>query len=628
MTNVQAAAQANAAGTESAPKVDNAQIHDPVFVQSKWGAVAVYGHEHVSKKHLLIIQHCLALDAFNDDDSDHQVRMINLRPDGMPMRGNKSILGIADIDSGAITLNLMHLFSRAVEGAINEPVFSITACLQQEFIVTLLHEIDHLANLYPLSNERRKAVQGDEAVVKNIEEQADEWACAMIIDLAKTVDIEPPHIAEAPFWAQQMMEALATEDDDPWYKSQRWMLENGIFMHKPATEDEAAYTLHSFKHCCCHLADGRPDSPEWAIATASTETVSLAQPETVEAAVETEVGGQDVVADMVVPVTPTYVAETPQQPQPQPVPAPNLQPQFVSVRPEDVWQAHQESMSMPEDLPDDGDTSYAEYADGPTVSESEADVNIAPAPQPVMYPQAPQTVYTPQVPQAAPQQVAPQTVYTPQVPQYASLQQGSPAEVPMGDPMPVGEVKPYPNNGLSVDETKRIMVGVYTKIYNHLFTVCGRGHTFPEHNDSMHDGTPEFNIHNVHMMGIELTEDEMKVVVKMDCLDSEGKWCGGITTAAGCLLGYITKKTKLPQYKLYLNVEGNEVVRLIMPQNPAKLKPNGEYSGPAKEAQKGNAIMYVMEGDDAIADAVDPNTGAQIGKKFLMKCINGAFEGC
>ena len=168
-------------------------------------------------------------------------------------------------------------------------------------------------------------------------------------------------------------------------------------------------------------------------------------------------------------------------------------------------------------------------------------------------------------------------------------------------------VKTHPETGLTPEQTGVIARGVYFKCYTHIFSQCQRelysdvGFKYPE---------------GVSVTPIPLTDIEKTVVVKMDCLDENGKWQEGTTTANG-IRGSIMKNTKLPTYMLYINNNGVEEARMLLPQNPA-IKVNGVYKKTALKARGGTEIMYVMEGNDEIVKA-DPK------QKFKMKIIDKVF---
>ena len=175
------------------------------------------------------------------------------------------------------------------------------------------------------------------------------------------------------------------------------------------------------------------------------------------------------------------------------------------------------------------------------------------------------------------------------------------------------EVNHY--NPTSMDDQTLINViqGLYFKCYNHIFSYCG-----PTPNGFSHPS-------KVYELRLELTPEEAEAVVAMDCLDENGRWCPRLPskvqssdgTITARLLGSETKKDKLPSYKLYINANGQEVCRFLLPQNPLKQN-NGQFSKPALAAQSGSRIMYVFEGNDDIKRAT--------GRNIIGKIVDGRWE--
>jgi len=166
-----------------------------------------------------------------------------------------------------------------------------------------------------------------------------------------------------------------------------------------------------------------------------------------------------------------------------------------------------------------------------------------------------------------------------------------------------------PQTGLTPEQTRDVVFGVFNKVYNHIFANCGQ-----LQQSDLGFNNPEA----VSTMSIELTPQEKAVIVKMDCLDENGRWCPQCDTATG-LRGFIMKNTKIPAFKLYINNGGHEAIRLLMPQNPGKKGSDGGYSKPAIAARGGARIMYVMDG-------VDKAPGQ--GSVFLFKCIDNVWQAC
>lgn len=168
----------------------------------------------------------------------------------------------------------------------------------------------------------------------------------------------------------------------------------------------------------------------------------------------------------------------------------------------------------------------------------------------------------------------------------------------------------YPQHSFTKDQVSQIVIGVYYKIYQHIFSNCG-----PQVNSDVGFLRPEA----VAEMPIQLTEQEKQVVVKYDSQSEMGQPALGMRTADGLLRGSVTSKAKIPAYKLYINgVGGIEECRFVIPQNTAKMDAQGQYTKGALEARGGNAIMLIMEGNDQKA--------ASTGKKFLGKIKNGNLE--
>ncbi len=103
----------------------------------------------------------------------------------------------------------------------------------------------------------------------------------------------------------------------------------------------------------------------------------------------------------------------------------------------------------------------------------------------------------------------------------------------------------------------------------------------------------------------------------MYCQDVQARLCDKMPTSGGFLHGKLTSKIKLPVYKLYINMNGYELCRMLMPQNTAKDNGQGGLSKQALAARAGNHIMYIKEGNDNVIKAG--------GEVWRHKIINGEF---
>lgn len=520
-------------------------VHDPVLVNTVWGAVAVFGHQFVSKKDLLIVEHCLALEDFSGPDGvDHNVKSIVFRDDNRPEdTTGRPVLGNVSFDHGAIAINLFGIVASAIKDALNRPEVAILATFHRNVIHTLLHEIHHCSTLdrFPKDPEEEKVE----------EDAAEEWAKEKLFFLAKTVDLEPAHHAESSVLASQLMELLHGKEDE-WSIDQRHKLDNHIMYELPETEVHKAVTLNLFKEYMRHQSKDNTDK----VWDNDTITATAAVSQVVEQVVASS------------PATPPEVE------------LPNANALFPEVM----------------ELEYDGYEGMARDPYGNTfggMSWDEIPEQNFPA-------QA-----NPNVPLFATNQVPLNSAFP--------ISNGNPAPQAQYNqpaaPQMAADVTVYPKTGLTLEQTAAIVEGVYRKCYNHIFTNCGRrmdsdkAFDFPE---------------NVYKMGVALTEMEMRVVVKMDCLDANERFCSGMpTTAVGQLFGQVFSNTKLPAYKIYINMDGYERCRLLMPQNTAKSDGRGGLTKQALAARAGSAIMYIKEGNDNVIKAG--------GKTWLHKIVDNQF---
>ena len=574
----QNAVQANAAVQAAKQFTDVAQPepHDPIFIHTRWGAVAVFGYELVSKKDLLIMGAALNMPTF--ELMDHGVRCVVLRKDGLVRHEKEAKFGLADPNTGAFAINLMKIFSSAVTECMDDEHmrFSIQALWHHNLIETFLHETHHIHVVgWDLEARLKLEKDDDGSFREKLENDADGFAETEMLRMAKMFDIEPEHPSKSPFFGSQLMELLANDDSD-FAKDQRRKLENHILFEREAKGNEAAICLHSFKEYCSGI-EGVEDevvADEWA-------KTSIPLPDGIKTFAEAQVEEPTAVEPQ-----PTLSAEevtTTLAPEP---------PQMCATDDEEVVEEY---------FYDDEPTSWDDAA--------ECSMPFIPgAPQATAATTASQPV-TMQPPQSQPAQMTPPA--TGQPTQMAPPAGGGGGQVPV-------QQTAFPDHGIGPDKTRELVYGVFNKIYEHVFTHCGRAWAYPEEVQVAPDGG-QCCVHNVWGMPIELTPEERAVVVAVDCLNHEGQYKSYLSTENGMLRGQIAKQAKIPMYKLHINFCGDHLIRLVMPQNPNKLGPSGQPSKPAALAQQGQRIMYVIDG-------VDKKDGQ--GSNFLFKCVEGAWQAC
>jgi hypothetical protein len=517
-------------------------IHDPVFINTEWGATAVYGYHEVSKRELEILAACLMLPEFAADQNDHRVRSVVFRTDNRPINEKgEPILANATPIVGGIAINLMQTVVVAMEESLDNPKCSIKASYYRNIILSFLHEIQHISTLLDIPTDPDR--------LQEEEDLANEWAMEKLYYLAKNVNLEPAHHTESPYLCRQIMELLKEKDDD-WSQTQRRYLDNNILYSAPKNDEHDLMEFHSFKGYLHLMSGDKYDVPEWNKESASPLAAIIRAIDNTIPAMEPEL--------------PPMVA------------------QMSNPFPHEMFEIDERGGFDPNNVsytPPVLPTFPTVASDYPFVDENEGDVpNI---------------------------QVIGTVVATPVVGSPSHQYQAASAD----QAQPVVQV--YPRTGLTEAQTGEIVKALYGKIYSHIFHNCGR-----QLNNDMAFKNPE----NVYVSGIPLTEMEKRVVVKMNCLDPNGRWCPNMRTEGGLLFGSTMKNTKLPTYTLFINADGFERVRVILPQNTAKRDASGAYTKPTLLARSGSCIMYVMEGNDDVAKST--------GKKFLMKIVDGQILAC
>lgn len=493
-------------------------IHDPVLLDTVWGSVAVFGHELVSKKDLIILGECLSLPEFTIKQADHRVRSVVFRADNRPcsVETGHPILANCSFDAGAICVNLQETFRASKENALENPSVSVVASFHRNMILSFLHEIHHLAVL-----------DGTPDNIEEAETEAEEWAWARLVQLAQTVNVEPAHFSECSF-LNGKLSVLNSSDD--WSKDQYSMMDHRIM-----------YTIglngyFTFKGYIRLIDGGKESNPIWSKIIPVDSPAIISKPVCIKPVPEYRIDEQ-----VYIPVQQPAPPSTP--------PTPPVEVEYEEKYPQ-----------------------YNNYDDDDGVTYEPIQSSVQPTVQPTMQP----SVVTAQQPV-----VKPTTV------QFGST--------------------------LSAAERAKIVIGVYERCNAFIFDNCKQ---------IMNSDQAFENPEKVMSHGIQLTELERSIIVKMDCQDINGRWCPTKSTADGMLFGGVMKNTRLPYYKLFINMgAGIQKCRLLLPQNPAKLTKEGEYTFPAQQTREGNEILYINEGDDVVKKQHKDNKKSD----FYFKIVNRVF---
>ena len=237
---------------------------DPMFILTPAATIAVYGHEHVSKKVIEIFGIIMNLDDVSGGKSpaDHNVRAIMLRADNQPKDDvGKAMMAAQSFGLGTIAINLVETLRVSVLRVEENPEVSIHHIFHNNLIMDLLHEVHHMI----MKDEPTK----DEAKRKETDAMAEEWAVQTRNFLVQNYNAEPPTFREEPFLFGNIMRILeAWEKDESkkeLHRMQSHMLECHVMLTIPTDKTKGLPEdyVTSFKKVT-HLMTGENlDGAEW-----------------------------------------------------------------------------------------------------------------------------------------------------------------------------------------------------------------------------------------------------------------------------------------------------------------------------------------------------------------------------
>jgi len=526
----------------------------PVFINTPAGTVAVYGHEHISKKDLTIFATALSMEEFDLESGGHGLFSIVLRTDGKPSFKGRQQYGVCCTDCNAIVLNISHMFNKAFERAIDRnDGTSIWTFYQRCLYLTFLHELHHMVAFKDVDEVPEKDAEA--------EAEAEKWAQDTLYFMAQNYDIEPAHYSKSSFFCKQFYTMINGAENDEWVALQKKMVQDHTYYRLAADPGKHdGLFLTQFKPYL-HFISGDPtNDPKWNVKTTKNTTGGVIE-SLHDLIYEPSVGVEapttiDYLAKSIEEVNnaPAVIPATVAKANPVATPAPSMT-QYAST------QVNPELYAEVEDF---GEEYEATNSSGIPGME---DVVYSPAPAP-----QPAPAYTPVQYAPAPKQV-----------QQAPVQTATPNNLPnLGfDPKYIGDV----------------VWGVYFRMYNHIFGQCGQ---------LLNSEVPFSNPDAVFTEALQLSPEESQIIFKCDCMDENGKWHSNVPTDNGVLRGYVSSKLKMPSYKIYINFNGVEHIRLLMPQNP---NTGSKY---AIAAQRGGRIMMNINGDDKAVAAGAPKWGKKI----------------
>lgn len=216
------------------------QVNSMVTINTPTGTIAVWGHEHVSKRMLEMIEVILSNDAY-EKLVYHGIKNIVFRTDGYPKEGEKSVCANFAPDTGGIAINMVETYERAKKRSIDNPETSIMASWWLEMLLNLGHELHHAV----LWNTDRDILWNNGKALLEEEILAEKYSIHLLTKLAKECNIEPPIVTAEPWFNKQIGELLSKEDS--WTLAQRNMLHNNyMWEHIPSDTSKEVICLQTF----------------------------------------------------------------------------------------------------------------------------------------------------------------------------------------------------------------------------------------------------------------------------------------------------------------------------------------------------------------------------------------------
>jgi len=573
-----------------------------------------------------------------------------------------------------IIINLQRHFDGAVKNLqtenedINAKYLSLPAAIWYDILATILHEGFH-GIIWNTSPERAEAVKTDPVQKEEIENECNSHARAMLFDLFRDFDMEPPPINQEPFFGFRFMKFFIDHIKDggeDWAVRQNIMLETNLIYY----DEEDTDGIPTMREWLMSCADGDPEfvDERWekkpkpilnvmvnpgvmvekVLAVGATET-----PITKEVQVRQEAQVPVVVSTAMAPVS-----------------------EFVQASDDVVMASVMNSavedgvMELEMDLDEspyyddnplpNGESLMNEAMDemmAPEMAEMKAALATqqpipTPVQQPLPIPVVEGAKFCHECGQPVGEAMAPgetktACIFGNEVKLSAFGQSPAPAAVPAPEfvqagvptqPQPVTQTEfiaaagpvggatqkkftqslrnDLPNIGMNVADMKRILEEVYRRMHEHCFTKCG----FQLSGGQTGNATawhPAYAGNVLQPINIADIPGATDLIIAIDKNEpATGKTMMKHPITDGCISGKITKNEEpVPSYAIYINNNGIEQKRIFMVQKAFKTTASG-YSGPAIRAQQGNQISWVWDGADQLNGR----------RRWIYKIENGVAE--
>ena len=604
----------NSQQKEVAPGKSEGAKKDYIFLNN--GFVIVRGHHLVSQQTLAILSEVLKLDR---EGECFGVNSVVFRNDGRP----GGMLGMAYPDTHSVAINLDEIWDLSClileEG---EKHLSLTGLVWETLLMTLFHEINHIDACRV--DEFRDNMDRDH---KWADDVAEEWAKEIRTDMAKVFNIEPPAMADTPFFGVKFMELMTTKAEEEWVSNAAALTTNGIIYQDlenderittyreyvrglvdPKMEDKSWDQGYSAIDFAFNLEDGSEkviEEPKVDLKVPEVVEIAPAVVEAMEAAAGVEAAAGDTVigfdentklADIPVAtgeVGTTVVAdeETSIQPSPEMMAAAaeDEQPvQKVDLALEVAGAAGSDQQQLFTPVQAAAGTKTADEIQHAAVMEAENSGE-----------------------QAAVDAVAAEQNFTDTVelPDHILAEQAQLANAANATPQTFQPKTPLTPVNMQPAQIVAFMKDVYMRLYSNIFNKCGR-----ILNNDQPFQNPGAVLDELSLADLIQQHNAQGLIVSYESLNELKR--RAFEDFVGHVRGIVFAKSNpygLPSYVLYLNLGGVVTKRSLVPQNPAKINTNsGMLSTTALEARSGSAIAWIMSDDP--------------GNKFIAQIRNNIYQ--
>lgn len=455
--------------------------------------------------------------------------------------GPKGFVGYHYPEVKAIAINLDKILDDALDMVVGiETHLNIMAVIHMSMLATLAHEFHHV-HLFATDSK----AYADE---KKREILADEYAESFLVDLARNYRCEPPAVADSVYFAPRLMEIFQcekeSEEKDEGIGLTLDMLENGYVYFKDGQGIKAFYE-YVLANAGKEIVE-QPTTQINAIIHKEDDTVVVAAPDKPEVTSAVEEAAEDLVREMEAQgVVEDMAVEDETE---------GLEPVF--------------------------DTGEAEYEVGGTYTQDTADEPEMLGEGLVDTPyEAPASASAPTPPPAP---VNPEE-YEVKLPANVVAEQQTIAQAAQGmAPQQMSapfEAKPM---NLPVATIQAAGEAIYMRLYGHIFNKCGWTPGV-----DMAFSAPTNVVEGVPVEDILTGMGASGMILGFETVDANGQRT--FEKYDGHIRGFVFKNKQLPAYKLFLNINGEVAVRLLLPQNAAKPSKWGVM------AKQGHAIMHIKD---------------------------------